>query len=197
MWTLSKQITINLLHHFLPGINKGGKGPDILSAEEEAMLTEYCLYMADRGIPLRRWMVMALAEEIDLKKEEPQFDQSKGASQGWWRRFSHHHPDLSLRVTSKLDGGRASMAHKSVVEKFFKMVKPLYEAHDITPERIYNLDETGFCKEPMCRERSVCRKGCRAYERQYCSGDHSIGLHQSRWQSYATISDLFQMPPQM
>lgn len=94
--------------------------------DEETQLVEYCLYMANRGLPLRRWMVLGLAQEIDASKSQPTFDPEAGPSDGWWRRFCLRHPEISLRVTSKLDGGRFCMAHKSVVDRFFKMVTPLY-----------------------------------------------------------------------
>jgi hypothetical protein len=121
-----------------------------MSKAEEEELVQYIMHMSGRGIPIGRKEVKVLAKEMDGTHATQIFDSNKGPSDGWLGGFIQRHPEISLRRPSFLDGGRFAMARQSTVNKYFDLMETVfteYSLHD-TPSRIYNLDETGFNREP-------------------------------------------------
>lgn len=128
----------------LTGIHNSKKGPSALSRREENALKSYAFAMGEAGNSLPRKHLMGFAAAIDGRKKEPSFG-PKGPSEGWWQRFRERHPDVALRQPGILDGGRATTAHRSVVDRFFQLVETTMKEHQITePSRMFNIDETGF-----------------------------------------------------
>lgn len=119
---------------------------------------------------------MAFAAAIDDKKERPFFGPG-GPSNGWWRGFSGRHKEIALRQPGILDGGRATTAHKSVVDKFFKQVEATMIKHSIfEPSRLFNIDETGFGEKESGKGagHGVYRKGSKyPSQRATVSRDHT------------------------
>ncbi len=79
------------------------------------------------------------------------FDEEKGPSEGWLSAFISRHPNLSLRKAAYLNGGRYTMGRLSVVNGYFSLMADIFKKLHISDKdahRIYNLDETGFNKEP-------------------------------------------------
>jgi hypothetical protein len=78
------------------------------------------------------------------------FHPENGPSDGWLASFLKRHPELALRTPSFVDGGHFAMAKKSTIDKYFRMMESVFNdlAIRTSPHRIYNLDETGFNREP-------------------------------------------------
>ena len=133
----------------LIGQLKGGQCPRALSKEEEQQLTTYILYMAKNGLPIGRKDVRYLATEMEKLHSVSIFG-CDGASDGWLSSFLRRHPEISLRRPSHVDGGRFAMARQSVIDRYFEMMKDIFNKYQIhnQPSRILNLDETGFNREP-------------------------------------------------
>jgi hypothetical protein len=106
--------------------------------------------MAAMAMPIGRAETKKLAWEIDLIHSVPFFDAEKGPSDGWLAGFLSRNPQIALRTPSHIDGGRATMARKSTISKYFDLLSsPYLELQlDGAPHRIYNIDETGFNREP-------------------------------------------------
>ena len=65
-------------------------------------------------------------------------------SRGWMHRFFARHPELTLRVPSLIDPGRASMSKGYVLEDMYNTLHSLLSENNIfdVPCRIYNIDES-------------------------------------------------------
>ena len=110
--------------------------------------------MANHGMPLNRHLVKIFARDIVKKRGG-----CKLPSDGWLGKFFKRH-GLSLRVASQLDGGRVHMARESVIAGFFDLYSTLVKDTNVTADRIYNVDETGFGEgQYNSRVKSVVKKG--------------------------------------
>lgn len=69
---------------------------------------------------------------------------SKQAGWDWIRGFRLRHPDLSLRKPENTSLARAMAFNKPVIAQFFKILQEIVDRYNITPDRMYNVDETGI-----------------------------------------------------
>ena len=105
-------------------------------------------------MPLTRSLVKTFCSQILVKRGV-----SVVPSDGWLTKFMKR-KDLSLRIASRLDGGRAKMGRESVVKSFFDLYENELLANNLSPEQIFNVDETGFGEGQYCsRVKSVCERG--------------------------------------
>ena len=125
------------------GTNPGPK--TVLSAEEEEALVQYLVYMAKRGFPLTRKMVMAYAWAIAKRAgSADRFNPEYGPGKHWWSNFRKGHPELTLRKSDKLDRCRAEAYSAEVVGEYV-LENVLKENNLINaPRQLYNCDETLF-----------------------------------------------------
>ena len=159
----------------LEGSRKGRRSPGLLTNEEEESLSIYINYMSNKGLPVTRKIVKLLAKEIVLRRggegtvTEP--------SDGWLQRFFSR-KNLSMRVASVVDGGRANMAKWSIIEQYFSLLGEQILGNRITSEGIFNIDETGFGEgQYRSRAKSVCSKGKKhPYIRHSQTRDHTSVL---------------------
>ena len=126
-----------------------GHSPIALTVQEEKELCAYITEMANRGLPVSRRDVKCLAQSID-NLHDVQVFKHDGPTDGWLTSFMRRHPEITLRRPSIIDGGRFAMARKSTIDAYFKGMRKLFNSMklDSAPNRIYNLDETGFSREP-------------------------------------------------
>jgi hypothetical protein len=118
-----------------------------LSEKEEGELAVYIIEMEQRGVSISRKDVKYIAGSIDATHQHPVFED--GPTDGWLTSFLRRHHHLSLRRPSIVDGGRFAMARKSTVDAYFTGLKAVFTQFSIvSSERVYNLDETGFNREP-------------------------------------------------
>ena len=119
--------------------------PTYLSTDEEEELTSFLLQMAKIGYPNTRKQVIALVQQIV---------DSKGIStvvtNGWWERYVHRHPQITLRVAVPLSIARAMASDKDVLDRYFNMLEDCLNSNGIMnkPARIFNCDETGVPLNP-------------------------------------------------
>ena len=67
---------------------------------------------------------------------------SKKAGKQWWKRFKQRHK-LSIRTPKATSFGRAVAFNYHNVKKYFDNLGVVLDTHHFTPDRIFNLDETG------------------------------------------------------
>ena len=91
----------------------------ILSDEEEDLLCEYIINIADIGYDLTREDVQRLACKIAEKngRKHPFKDGKAGC--GWFDDFKARHPKLSFRTPQSLSFARAVEANEYLVSDFF------------------------------------------------------------------------------
>ena len=68
----------------------------------------------------------------------------KGPGPDWWSRFLKNHSELSFRTPQALTEARAQRANEVIVKDHFEKLATTVQTHSLTPDRIWNMDETGF-----------------------------------------------------
>lgn len=123
-----------------------GRFTRAFSDEEEKEITDHILLMESRFFGLSCTDVRKLAFEFAEAKEIPhKFNKEKGmASKKWLYNFLSRQKNISLRTPEATSFARASSFNKPVVEKFFKMIDAAYMKYNLSPDRLYNVDESSM-----------------------------------------------------
>jgi hypothetical protein len=119
----------------------------VLSNAEEKTLARWITHLTITGSPASPSLAIAIAEEICRNRYQvaqlpPSYPRPIGKS--WLDRFRAHHPDIQGVWTRKIDGSRHKAMSVETVKTWFDAVTELRLQHKYTPERIYNMDESGF-----------------------------------------------------
>ena len=108
----------------------------ILSDEEEDLLCEYIINIADMGYGLTREDIQQLACKIAEKTGCKHPVKDGKAGRGWFDGFKARHPKLSFRTPQSLSFARAVSANEYLVSDFFFktwehlwQAKPNHQAH--------------------------------------------------------------------
>jgi len=99
------------------------------------------------GLPASPSLAIVIAEEIRGNRYQvawllPSCPRLIGKS--WLHRFRARHPDIQGTWTRKIGGARHKAMSVEIVKTWFDTVTELRFQHKYTPERIYNMDESGF-----------------------------------------------------
>ena len=117
----------------------------ILNDEQEDLLCEYIIKIADMGYGLTKEDVQCLAfsivEKIGCKHP---FTDGK-AGRGWFNGFKSRHPQLTFCTPQSLSYSRAVAANEFVIAHFFSKLGAIYGRLNLItkPMQVYNVDETG------------------------------------------------------
>jgi hypothetical protein len=150
---------------------KRGRKP-VLTAVEEDKVFKYIMDMAKYGHPISITELKIKVAEATQMHETPFKDGIPGA--GWVRRFRRCHPEISLRMSQRLDCGRARGLCPENVSKFYENLEVMltkgYEASNI-----WNCDESGAQAGRNGGGRVLARMGARSV--------HSIISKEQEWLS--------------
>ena len=167
--TLDDRIRGNVSHGKKPGRTT------ILTPEEEESLTQYLLYMVERGFPLTRTMVKAFAWAIAKRSgNDARFSPEQGPSEHWWQLYRKRHPSIVLRKSDSLERTRAEAFNEVFVTEYFEILRNTLTTNNLTtsPRQIYNCDET-FLLMNYTREKVVAAKGAKnVYSLTTGASDH-------------------------
>lgn len=72
----------------------------------------------------------------------------KIAGVDWVKGFMKRHPDLSIRKPEDTSAARAMGFNKVAVDTFYSLLGEVYDKYNLTPDRVYNCDETGISCVP-------------------------------------------------
>ena len=123
---------------------KLGRKP-IMPPEMEAQLVHYLLIMENQFFGLTRSDVRKMAYQLAVKnKLKHSFGHNEEAGRAWFHHFMRRHPNLTIHKPSGTSYSRATGFNKESVSAFYKLLENLYEKHNYSAERIFNVDETGF-----------------------------------------------------
>jgi len=86
-------------------------------------------------------------------------DDRKEAGKEWFYSFMSRHPELSVRTPENTSAARASAFNPVTVSKFFDLLEGEIDKHKFTPDRIYNVDETGVTTVPNKPSKIISLKG--------------------------------------
>ena len=130
----------------LSGRVKHGKksGPEpYLTTEEEAELAEFLKQCARMGHGKTKKELFSIVQRSLIKKGRS-LEHFNG--EGWWNRFTQHHPKLSLRTSDPLSRVRANAVTKENMSNYFTLLEETLKKHDLLdkPSCIFNMDETGM-----------------------------------------------------
>ncbi|KAJ8884780.1 hypothetical protein PR048_010976 [Dryococelus australis] len=103
-----------------------------------------------------RHLTYNLAENKHLKHTFS--NENKCAGLDWFSGFLKRHPNLMLR---KPEDAREIGFSKTAVAKFFNILTSFFQGYNFSPERIYNVDETGLTSVTKSQPKAVAQKGRR------------------------------------
>lgn len=81
------------------------------------------------------------------------------AGDTWLRGFLDRHPNLSIRKPEATSAARAMGFNRVAVGKFYQLLGDIYDQHKLTPDRIFNCDETGISVVSKTKSKIIAVKG--------------------------------------
>jgi len=146
------------------GEKKLGRTSD-LPEDVENDLVQHILLLESRFYGLTRDSVLRLAYQIaKANKITTRFNESKQkAGKEWLRCFLSRHPEISLRTPEATSLARAAGFNRQRVDSFFQLLEKIVKEENLSSDRIYNMDETGF---------SAVQKPQKVFARK---GKHQVG----------------------
>lgn len=81
------------------------------------------------------------------------------AGKKWYYGFMKRHPQISLRQPEATSMARARGFNKENVMGFFTLIEKLVDKHNIKPETIFNVDESGFSTVQKKPQKILAQKG--------------------------------------
>ena len=126
---------------------------------------QHILLLESRFYGLTRDSVLRLAYQIaKANKITTRFNESKQkAGKEWLRCFLSRHPEISLRTPEATSLARAAGFNRQRVDSFFQLLEKIVKEENVSSDRIYNMDETGF---------SAVQKPQKVFARK---GKHQVG----------------------
>jgi len=119
----------------------------ILSDSEEKTLIRWITHLTSTGFPASPALVRDMAEEIrrnrfQLSRTPPTYLRPLGKN--WLDRFRTRHSEVQGIWTRKIEGVRHKAMSVEAVKTWFEAATELVLQHQYPPERMYNMDESGF-----------------------------------------------------
>ncbi|XP_050678651.1 jerky protein homolog-like [Leptidea sinapis] len=119
----------------------------VFNEEQETLLSKYILRSASIYFGLLPEEVRQLAYQCAMKFNvhniPPSWHTNGEAGKDWLTNFLKRNSTLSIRIPEATSAGRASSFNRHNVNQFFEKLGDLITKHNLTPSRIWNLDETG------------------------------------------------------
>jgi transposase len=134
----------------------------VFSPEEDAELAEYFLSVARTGFPAPVEAARKMAYEFALRKGKQvpaSWTTTRMAGLDWLSSFLHRNA-VALRVPQGLSIARAEGFNPQTVQQFFLNLTRTYERYEFTPDKVFNMDETGLSTTAQSR-RVLAKKGVR------------------------------------
>lgn len=116
--------------------------PPLVTAEEEAGLVAYVIWLERSGFPAERAQVEEAAREFRLSMAFPNSPFNKN----WYSQFRKRHLELKTSYTKALEKARKPYENNDCqnTETFFERLKSTYGELDIGPSEMWNEDECGI-----------------------------------------------------
>ncbi|XP_030746083.1 uncharacterized protein LOC115877126 [Sitophilus oryzae] len=119
----------------------------VFSQNEEAELELYLIKCSKicYGLTYKLCRELAFEYATKLAKKCPKsWEINKTAGIDWMQSFMKRHPRLSNRKPENTSIARASAFNKTNVDEFFKNYAEVQAKYSFSPDRIWNIDETGI-----------------------------------------------------
>lgn len=121
-----------------------GRHKPVFNATQEQELINYIQLMKSRLFSLTQDEIRSLAYELAERNKLPHsFNREKKiAGKCWLYSFLDRHPELSPRSVETALPSKTGF-NPQVVKQFYELLSELYDRYSFTPDRIYNVDESG------------------------------------------------------
>lgn len=118
----------------------------VFTAEQEMYLFNHLVSMANTFHGLTPFQVRKLAYELaaKLKIKHPPSWRRNLAGRDWLYGFLARHPQLSTRKAEGTSINRVTSFNQEYLRRFYNNLFILLTKYKIPPERIFNMDESGF-----------------------------------------------------
>lgn len=138
-----------------------GNFKPVFSKQEEEELVKYIIEMEKRLFGLTTIVLRKLAYQLAEKNGKAHnFNHDKKiAGVDWLKGFLKRHPDLSIRKPEATSAARAMGFNKVAVGKFYSLLGEVYDKYNLTPDRIFNCDETGISCVSKTKSKIIAEKG--------------------------------------
>ena len=143
-------IPYRTLHYRLSGRNSRSYAHEpmqILSNAEERTLVRWITHLTSTGFPASPALAIAMAEEIRhgrFQLSHTLHSYLRPIGKSWLDRFRTRHPEIQGVWTRTIDGVRHKAMSLEGTKMWFEAVTELYLQNQYPPDRIYNMDESGF-----------------------------------------------------
>src|SRR5699024_5960563 len=129
---------------------KLGHYTTIFNHQQEVELVSYIKIMEKRFYGLTSLELRALAFQLAEKNNiAHKFNTTNGmAGVDWLKGFLRRHQDISYRKPEATSAARAMGFNRVAVGSFFKLLEDAIDKYKISPQRIFNVDETGVSTVP-------------------------------------------------
>ena len=160
-----------LRRHVLGLTDRIGAGrPTVLSKDEEGLIARAITYLARAGFPCDRRDLKDIVSSF-AKSVGRQVPWETAPGNDWIRGFEKRWSDeLGCRKPELLTKARAEGLSAEVVSRFFEMYTELVQDNNLTPDRIFNLDETGLATDARAEKVFVSKTDRNAYLRAATCG---------------------------
>ena len=139
-----------------------GRFTCVFNEAQESELVDYLTKMEAQlfGLTINelRDLAFQLAERNKLNHP---FGENGKAGVDWARGFLTRHPNLSIRRPEATSAARAMGFNKVAVKQFFSHLSYVVDTYQLTPDRIYNCDETGLTVNPKGHSKIIAKRGHR------------------------------------
>ncbi|XP_072384452.1 uncharacterized protein [Diabrotica undecimpunctata] len=122
-----------------------GRFRSVFNEQQEQEIIAYVLEMESRFFGVSYKELRRLAFDFAAINGIPNnFNQvTRMASKKWLYCFLSRHSNISLRKPEATSYARATGFNKNAVSTFFKNLEAIFAKYDLSPDRIWNVDETG------------------------------------------------------
>ena len=134
----------------------------VFSDAQELLIEEYAIKIAKMFYGLTtvafRKLVLKYAELCNSQTIPDKWRRDGMATLDWYKAYMDRHPKLSLKSPEGMSIARAKAFNRVNVAKFFEAYTDAVTRYNFTPDRIFNLDESGLSTvmKPM---KVVCQRG--------------------------------------
>jgi hypothetical protein len=120
--------------------------PTTFTTQEEDLLSNHLIDMADMGVGLSREDTMRMAYTMAEKMGKNHSFKNEAAGRGWYEGFRLRHPNLTIRTPRPLSYCRALCSNKTQLAIFFSKLGGIYGKLNLLtkPMQIFNADESGI-----------------------------------------------------
>ena len=134
----------------------------VFSVEQEGFIEEYAIKIAKMfyGLSINEFLRLAYvyAEACESSNIPATWVKSGLATRDWYYAFMSRHPKLVLKTPEAMSIARAMAFNKVNVEIFFNAYSDALARYNFTPDRIFNMDESGL-STVMKPVKVVCERG--------------------------------------